>query len=318
VTLLTHDSFNVSEDVLAAFTRSSGVEVEVLRGGDAGVMVNQAILSRDNPQADVLFGVDNTFLSRALDAGLFVPYESPLLADVDDRFVLDEQHRVTPVDYGDVCLNYDREAFAGGGRALPERLEDLTEPEHAGTLVVENPATSSPGLAFMLATIERFGEDGWLEYWEGLRANDVAVAAGWEDAYYGQFSGASGEGDRPLVVSYASSPPAEVYFAETPPPEPPTGVITDGCFRQIEFVGILAGTDQEAGAQALVDFMVGREFQEDLPLQMFVFPVRGDAVLPEVFVAHAVIPDDPIEMDYQRIGERREEWIEEWTAAVLR
>ena len=318
VTLLTHDSFNASEEVLAAFEEQTGMTLEILRSGDAGSMVNQAILSAGNPQADVLFGIDNTFLSRALEADLFEAYESPAIADVDPTLVLDDQHRVAPIDTGDVCLNYDREAFTDLEVDPPTELADLTDPAYAGMLVVENPATSSPGLAFLLATIATFGEDGWQTYWEDLRTNDVAVAAGWEDAYYGQFSGGAGEGDRPLVVSYASSPPAEVYFADPQPDEPPTGVVAASCFRQIEFAGILAGTDNRAGAEALIDFLLSREFQEDIPLNMFVFPARADATLPDVFVEHAEPVEDPIQMDPAEIDANREDWIDTWTQVVIR
>lgn len=317
VTLITHDSFNISEDVLAAFEDESGIEVEVLPSGDAGSMLNQVILTADDPQGDVVFGVDNTFLSRALEADIFAPYESPNLAGVPDRYILDDEHRVTPIDFGDVCLNYDKSAFEGSGVPVPERLQDLTTQAYRGQLVVENPATSSPGLAFLLATIETFGQDGWVGFWEDLRANDVLVTDGWEEAYYGAFSGGSGEGDRPLVVSYASSPPAEVIFADPQPDEAPTGVIADSCFRQIEFAGVLAASEKQAAAQQLIDFMLTKQFQEDVPLNMFVFPVLEEAQLPEAFVEHTVVPDDPITMDPQRIGEHREEWIDTWTATVL-
>lgn len=319
--LMTHDSFAVSDATLEAFRRETGISVRVLRAGDAGAALNQAILTKDHPLADVFFGVDTTFLSRALDAGIFVPYEPARLAAVDPAFRLDPSGRLTPVDYGDVCVNLDREAFGPGDPAPPSRLEDLASPAYRGRLVVENPATSSPGLAFVLATIARFGETGpytWLDYWRDLRANDVLVAAGWEDAYYGQFSGGSGEGARPLVVSYASSPVAEVYYADPQPAEAPTAVMTDGCFRQVELVGILAGTEREAAARLLVDFMLGPTFQADIPLGMFVFPVAPGTPLPDVFTRHATIPIEPLTLPADEIQQNRERWIEEWTATVLR
>ena len=276
------------------------------------------MLSAGNPQGDVLFGVDNTLLSRALDNDLFVPYDAAGLDQVDPSLVLDDQHRVTPIDRGDVCLNYDKAAFADSGVPVPETLEDLTDDAYAGDLVVENPATSSPGLAFLLATVETFGEDGWVGYWEDLVANDVAVSSGWEDAYYGRFSGAAGsDGDRPLVVSYASSPPAEVIFAEEELDDAPTGVIEGSCFQQIEFAGILDGTDQPEAARQLVDFLLSEEFQADIPLQMFVFPARQDVDLPPEFVEYTVVPEDPVTMDPARIDANREDWIEQWTRTVL-
>jgi thiamine transport system substrate-binding protein len=316
LTLLTHDSFDISEEVMVAFTERTGIGVRVQPLGDAGTALNQTILTQDNPQGDLLFGVDNTFLTRAFEVELFTPYESDALDAVPERFQLDDEHRVTPVDYGDVCLNYDVAWFEDNDVPLPEDLADLTDEVYDGLLTVTNPATSSPGMAFLLATIERFGEDGYLGYWEALLDNDVLVTEGWSQAYYEEFSATGGE--RPLVLSYASSPPAEVYFAEEELDEAPTGVITESCFRQIEFVGILATTEFEQEAQQLVDFLLSETFQEDIPLRMFVFPVNEDAELPELFEEHAVVPDEPFELDPETIGEHRDDWIAAWTETVLR
>jgi thiamine transport system substrate-binding protein len=316
LTLVTHDSFDVSEDVLAAFTDETGIEVTIAPAGDAGSTVNQAILTQEDPLGDVLFGVDNTFLSRALDEDLFLAYESPLLASVSDDVIVDDEHRVTPIDLGDVCLNHDVAWFDDNDVPLPTDLADLTDPAYEGLLTVMNPATSSPGLAFLLATVERFGEDGYLDFWADLRDNDVLVTDGWSEAYYAEFTTHGGE--RPLIVSYASSPPAEVFFADDEVDAAPTGVIEASCFRQIEFAGILRGTEHEAASQRLIDFLLDVPFQEDLPLTMFVFPVNEDAELPDVFVEHAVVPEEPLQLDPDEIGEGREGWIEDWTATVLR
>lgn len=324
LTLVTHDSFAVSEDVLNAFQSETGITVEILRSGDAGVMVNQSILSKENPLGDVMFGVDNTFLSRALEANIFESYVSPAAKDVSDEFKLDPENRVTPVDYGDVCLNYDVAYFDDNQLPLPATLADLTKPEYKSLLAVENPATSSPGLAFMLATVAQFGTEGdytYLDFWKDLVANDAYIADGWTDAYYTQFSGSAGsEGTRPLVVSYASSPPAEVYFTDPQLETAPTGSITaDGmCFRQIEYVGILKGTQNLEAAQKFVDFLLSVPFQEDMPLQMFVFPVNPEAQLPDVFTEYAAIPEKPAVMDSAEINENREKWLQAWTETVLR
>lgn len=323
VRLMTHDSFDISEEVLSAFESEHNAKVEILKAGDAGVVLNQAILSKDNPVADVLYGVDNTLLSRALEADIFEQYESPMLDQIPDRLELDDQHRALPVDYGDVCLNYDKAWFEDEGLEPPTRLEDLTKPDYEGLTAVENPATSSPGLAFMLTTIGHFGEagDAWLDYWADLRDNDVLVTQGWSEAYYEQFTyGSGGSGDRPIVVSYASSPPVEVHFSEEPFEEAPTGVMVgDGsCFRQIEFVGVLSGAQNPDLARAWVDFMLGETFQEDIPLHMFVFPANENAELPDVFAEFAIVPDNPVTVEYTAIEANRETWIEAWTEVVLR
>jgi thiamine transport system substrate-binding protein len=315
--LLTHDSFDVTEEVLASFTEETGIDVEVVPSGDAGTVVNQAILTADAPQGDLLFGVDTTFLSRALDEDLFLPYTSPRLERVPAELQPGDE-RVTPVDVGDVCLNYDVAAFEDGDVPPPESLDDLVDPAYEGMTVVMNPATSSPGLAFVLATVQEYGDDGWLTYWEELVDNDVLVTDGWSGAYYDEFSGSGQGGDRPIVVSYASSPAAEVLFAEEDLDEAPTAVVQASCVRQVEYVGILDGTEHEAEAQQLVDFLLSVEFQEDVPLTMFVYPVVDDAELPDVFIEHAELAEEPYAVDPLTIGDEREDWIEEWTDTVLR
>lgn len=320
LTVMTHDSFSVSEALVMEFEQANGVRLVFLPSGDTGAALNRAILSKNAPLADVFYGVDNTFLSRALQEDLFEPYDSPLLATIPDEFKLDPGNRALPVDYGDVCINYDKAYFAEKGLPLPESLEDLTDPLYRGLLVVENPATSSPGLAFLLATIDHFGEDGYLTFWEQMRENGVVVVNDWETAYYTNFSGSSGHGPQPMVVSYGSSPPAEVIYAETPLDDAPTAsIVAPGtCFRQVEFVGILTGSQQRALAEKFVDFMLSVPFQEDMPLQMFVFPVQPEAKLPEAFEKYAQIPDQPATIDPQTIAENRQAWIEAWTETVLR
>jgi thiamine transport system substrate-binding protein len=317
--LVTHDSFVMSDDARRAFERDSGLTLRLLQAGDAGEVVTKALLTAGNPQGDVLFGIDDNLLSRALEGELFTSYESPGLETVDERLVLDPEHRVTPIDHGEVCLNYDKAWFATRGVAPPTTLDDLVRPAYEDLLVVENPATSTPGLAFMLATIARFGDgEQWERYWRALRDNGVLVVDGWEEAYTVRFSGSSGKGKRPIVVSYASSPPVEVIYAKPRPGEAPTGVVEASCFRQIEFAGILRGARNEDGAKKLVDFLLSRPFQEEIPLSMFVFPVNREARLPTAFVRHAVVPEDPLELPPEAIGENRERWVDEWTRIVLR
>jgi thiamine transport system substrate-binding protein len=320
LTVMTHDSFAASEEVIAGFEAEHSVELRFVKAGDTGAALNKAILSKSAPLADVFFGVDNNFLSRALEEDLFVAYHSPLLEEIPDSFELDSEHRVLPVDYGDVCINYDKAYFAEKELAVPASLDDLTKPEYAELLAVENPATSSPGLAFLLATIAEYGDPGYLDYWAALRENGVMVVSDWETAYYGNFSASSGQGPQPMVVSYGSSPPAEVIFAETELSEAPTASLVgeNMCYRQVEFVGILKGTEQQDLAEQFIDFMLGQTFQEDVPMQMFVFPVNESAALPEEFVAYAQIPEQPAQLDSADITANREAWITAWDEVVLR
>jgi thiamine transport system substrate-binding protein len=318
--VMTHDSFAISEGVLAQFESENNVKVQFLKSGDTGTALNKAILSKDNPLADVFYGVDNTFLSRALDEDIYIPYASPRLAEIPQAFKLDAQNRALPVDYGDVCLNYDRAYFAEHNLQPPQTLDDLLKTEYKGLLVVQNPAASSPGLAFLLATIGVKGDPGYLDYWKGLVENDVLVVNDWETAYYTEFSGSAGKGPRPIVVSYSSSPAFELIYAQTPMDEPPTAAVVedDTCFRQIEFVGILRGGQNQDLAEKWVDFMLSTTFQEDVPMQMFVFPVNPAAKLDEAFAKHLQTPQKTAEVSPEEIAAKREQWLKAWTETVLR
>ena len=323
VTVVAYDSFTPSKEVLAAFTKQTGIAVKVLTSGDTGELVNKAILTQDQPLGDVLYGVDNTFLSRAVGAGLFDPYQANGLDKIDERFSsLVPGHQVTPVDFGDVCMNYDKAALAKAGVQPPTSIEELATPQYAKLTVVENPATSSPGLAFLLATIAKLGDQGaggWVQYWSTMRTNGVKVVAGWDQAWNTEFSGGPGKGARPIVLSYASSPPAAVLFGPDPKAtETPIGVVEDTCFRQVEFVGLLRKARNPKAAQAFIDFTVGQQFQADLPLNMFVYPVRTGTTLPDVFQKFSLIAKAPLTVTPQRIAANRESWIDTWTATVLK
>ncbi|MDQ1478510.1 MAG: thiamine transport system substrate-binding protein, partial [Actinomycetota bacterium] len=298
--------------------RETGFKVKVLKSGDAGKALSQALLVKDRPVADALFGVDNTFLSRALDNGLFAEYTAKGIENVPVRFRLDPKHRVTPIDSGDVCVNDDLAWFGHDGRPpAPKSLADLAQPAYRKLLVVENPASSSPGLAFVLSTIAAFGENGWRNYWQELRKNGVRVDDGWEQAYDSDFTAASRSGDRPLVVSYATDPAADVVFSNGKKRTPTVGVVPGTCFGQIEFAGVLENAKNPTGARALIDFMLTRRFQEDIPLQMYVYPVLPSAKLPPVFTKYAVQPAHPFTLSASAIGKHRNEWIDEWTRIVL-
>jgi thiamine transport system substrate-binding protein len=335
VTLVSHDSWAASKDVIAAFEKRSGYKVRVLEDGDAGQAVNKAILTKDNPQGDVFFGVDNTLLSRALDNGIFQPYEAKGSDLVLPEYRADEdKHRVTPVDTGDVCVNYDKAYFREQGLTPPDSLDDLADPRYKDLLVTENAGSSSPGLGFLLGTAAKYGDGGtsrsseaesgggWQGYWKKLKANGVKVVDSWEQAYNEEFSGSSGGkkagGDRPLVVSYASSPPAEVIYADPQPATAPTGVAQGTCFRQVEYAGLLENAANPEGGKALLDFLISKEFQDDMPLNMFVYPVREGAQIPEAFRKFGPQAEDPQTMDPAKIADHRDQWVKSWTSLVLK
>ena len=320
VTLLAYDSFTPSEGIFDAFTAATGTKVNVVLGGDAGELVSKAILTAGKPEGDVLWGVDNTLSSRAIEGDIFEQYTSANTTSMSDDVtsLIAPDNVLTPVDTGDVCVNYDKAWFEKENIEPPASLADLIKPEYKNLLVTQNPNTSSPGLAFLLATIAKFGENSWQDYWSSLRDNGVKIVDGWTQAYTIDFSGSSGKGDYPLVVSYGSSPPAEVVFSDPPIAEPPTGVIESTCFRQVEFAGVLRGAKSPAAARALVDYLTSEAFQTDLPLTLFVYPVNTKVELPEVFTKFAVKPLNPLALPAKDIEENRTKWIELWTSAALR
>jgi thiamine transport system substrate-binding protein len=304
VRLLTHESFVVSDALIADFERETGYDLEVVTAGDAGAMVAGAVLAAGEPTADVLFGIDNTLAGRA--EGVFEDY---VPADID-RVPADLRlPGLTPIDRGDVCVNVDGAALAEAGVPAPATLDDLVRPEYRDMLVVQDPATSSPGTAFLLATIARYG-DGWPDYWRALRDNGVRIAGGWTQAYTQDFT--LNGGDRPLVVSYATSPPAEIVYAENPPPRPRTSVMTDGCYRQVEYAGVLAGADNPEGARAVIDWLLSEPVQADLPLSMFVLPVREGTPLPEVFTDFAATVDRPLSLPPDEVADGLSDWLATW------
>jgi thiamine transport system substrate-binding protein len=318
--VLTNDSFDISEEIIAEFEEANDATVVIQKAGSSGEVLTRAILEKGNPSGDLIYGIDNTYLTRALDEEILVKYESALLSKVPKEFRLDDTNHVTPVDYGYVNLNYDKAFLEENGLEPPSSLEELTGADWKGRLVVENPSTSSPGLAFLIATVSYFGEDDdydYLDFWADLRANDVAVKDGWSDAYYTDFSHYGG--DRPLVVSYATSPAAEVFFSEGKYEVPPTGnvLVDKATFLQIEGIAILDGARNVKLAQKFVDFALDKAFQEDIPGRMFVYAVNKEAALPDFF-KFSEVPTEPADIGPGTIDEKRDTWIDAWTKMVLR
>ncbi len=318
ITVLTHDSFDLDKKLVQAFEATNGVDVKFIKGGDAGAMLAKLVLSKANPIADVAFGVDNALLERAKTENIFEVYKPKTAKDLNTRFNFDPTWHVTPVDYGFVALNYDKAWFLTHKLELPKTLTDLTKPAFKGLLIVENPATSSTGNAFLLATVKTFGEKGALKFWKALRENDLKVASGWDGAYYTEFS--LNGGARPIVVSYASSPAAEVFYAKDKPSTAPTAnlLLPGSSFLQIEGVGILKGTKNLNLAQKFVDFMTSKEVQADIPTRMWIYPVNKNVVLPEIF-SFASIPSAKqiSSLNPKTIELGRDRWIDSWNKVVI-
>jgi thiamine transport system substrate-binding protein len=309
VTIATHDSWAMSKEVMAEFKAKTGITVKIQPHGDAGELTNKLVLTKDHPLADGVFGIDNTFASRAVDEGVLAKYDAALPASAS-AFALDGDARdyLTPIDYGDVCVNVDDRWFAAHDQAPPRTFDDLADPAYKDLLVVPGATSSSPGLAFLVATIGHFGED-WKDYWTRLVDNGVKIDAGWEDAYTVDFTAGGGGGGRPIVVSYSSSPPFTVPEGAD---EPTTSALLDTCFRQVEYAGVLEGAKNPEGAKKFIDFMLGKKFQAALPDNMYVYPVDTTVDLPEGWKQWAPTSPDPVDVPAADITEHRSEWLRDW------
>jgi len=322
--VLTHSSFDLPKPLLAQFEKEAGVKLQVVKGGDAGEMVNKLILTRAKPIADVVYGIDNTLLSRAASAGVLDAYDGPAARRAVAAGFADGASGVAsgvvPVDHGYVTLNIDKAWFAGKGLALPTSLADLTQPAYAKLLVVQNPATSSPGQAFMFATIAGLGEEAAFAWWAQMRANGVKVVKGWTEAYYTEFT--RNGGTRPIVVSYASSPAAEVFYSKEKLTESPTAnlFLKGGVFRQVEGAAIVKGGNSAArqAAGQFIEFLRSAPVQQALQTTMWMFPAEAGAARVEVMQQHAREPaafDNP---SAEQIHQNSKAWLLRWSRVVLK
>lgn len=312
VTLVTHESWNAPKELLAKFTEQTGYTVKVNAAGDAGKVANQTVLTKGKPTGDVVFGIDNTFASRVTGTGALAPYTSSKLPSTAKEFALpddEDAKELTPIDYGDVCVNVDDAWFEKKGKTPPKTFDDLTKPEYKGLMVTPGAATSSPGMAFLLATVGKYGEDGWQAYWKKLVANDVKITSGWSDAWNVDYTAGGGKGTRPIVLSYNSSP------ADT---KEKSSAMLDTCFRQVEYAGVLEGAKNPEGAQALIDFMLGKDFQKELPANMYVFPVDTSVGLPKEWAGTVKDPERPITVDPAKITKNRDAWLRSWQDVTSR
>ncbi|RJF40528.1 thiamine ABC transporter substrate-binding protein [Actinomyces sp. 2119] len=316
VTVVTHDSFSLSEDLLAAFEADTGYTLTTLPSGDTGELVNRLVLTKDAPLGDAVYGIDNTYASRALAEGVIDTTAVPALPPGADGYVVEDTPALAPVDVGDVCLNIDTAYFADRDLAAPSTFEDLADSDYAPLLVAIDPSTSSTGLAWMLATVGHFGTgagSGFASYWKTLVEGGTRIDAGWSDAYYTDFTAGGGQGSYPVVVSYSSSP---AYTLTDDGSATTTAALPATAFRQVEYAGVLTGAANPEGGRAFVEWMLSRAVQEDIPGQMYMYPVDAEASLPPELESFGPLAPDPVTVSPQDITAHREEWLSAWSEAV--
>ncbi len=314
--VMVHSSFSLPKPLLAQFESQNGVKLSIIKGGDAGEMLNKLILTRANPIADVVFGIDNTLMSKALAMQVVAADDGiKAMAAASGDAALGQS--IVAVDYGFVTLNYDKAFVAKSGLALPKTLEELTQEPYRNWLAVPNPATSSPGYAFMLATVAAMGEEKAFDWWARMRANGLKVTKGWTEAYYTEFS--RNGGTRPLVVSYATSPAAEVFYSKTKISEPPTGslALKGGTFKQTEGVALVKGGGQREPAVKFIEFLRSAAVQEALQTSMWMFPADSRTAPAEV-MRHASEPTSFDNLPSDVIAAKGNEWVNRWVQVVLK
>jgi thiamine transport system substrate-binding protein len=290
VVLVTHDSFVMSKELVADFNKTSGYTLKLLKAGDAGGLTNRLILTKTTPIGDAVFGIDNTFASLATS-----------------NHIIDGS--LSPTDFGDVCFNYDKTWFAQHKFAGPSSISELTLPKYKGLTVIENPNLSSTGLSFLAATVDIFGSSDWESYWRSLKKNAVKVDNGWEAAYYTDFSGSSGKGTYPIVLSYASSPADEVRSNG----QSQTASITDGCFRQTEYAGVLKNAKNPKGAKSIVKYLLAARFQSSIPKAMFMYPINAGTPIPTAWSNFTQIATFTYG-DKLDLNANRKNWLTKWSA----
>ncbi|WP_048146675.1 thiamine ABC transporter substrate-binding protein [Pyrococcus abyssi] len=307
LTVYAYDSLEYwLKEVIPEFEKEYNAKVNLVLVGSTGELVNRLILEKDNPKADVVVGIDNTFLAKAIEADVLEPYK-PKNADVIPEWIIksfDPEFRLTPFDYGFLAFNYRTDLV----KEPPKSLEDLTKPEWRGKIIIEDPRTSSPGLAFMLWTIAVY-KDKWLEYWAKLRDNEIQIVKGWSAAW-----GAFSEGEYPVVLSYATSPAATVYYDNK------TNVraieFKEGNFLQIEGAGIVKGTKNKELAEKFIEFLISEKAQEKLPTTQWMYPVNKNVKLPEVY-KYALKVEKPVTIDPKEVQENLNKWLKQWEEVVV-
>ncbi|WP_067779395.1 thiamine ABC transporter substrate-binding protein [Actinomyces vulturis] len=312
VTLVAHNSFKISDELKAEFEKESGYTLEVVAAGDGGETLNKLILTKDAPIGDCFFGIDNTFISRALGEGIVDESMSFAMPDNTDQYLVDGNLAVAPIDVGDVCVNVDTEWFKAKELQAPKTFEDLTDAKYKDLFCAINPATSTPGLAFMIATVGHFGADKFGDYWKSLKDNGTKIDSGWEEAYFTDFTQGGNNGTYPIVVSYSSSP----AFTVSKDGETTTAALLDTAFRQIEYAGVLKGAANPEGGRALVSFLLGAKFQESIPAEMYMYPVDQSVPLPKDIEKFGQLSPDPVKVTPDDISANRESWIQTWTESV--
>jgi thiamine transport system substrate-binding protein len=320
LTILSHESFGAFELASSAFKNLTGIDdVVLIEAGDTGSALRSAIDNAERPEADLIYGLDNAYLHVALKAEILEPY-MPLLADriMPSAQLFGDEWMATPTDQGYVGINWDPDGPGMENVTINDLFQLRT---HADKFVTQSPKTSSPGLGFLLITIDKFGQNDaydWQDYWTDLFEGGLLVTAGWGDAYEGHFSGGygiwyGGAADKAIVNSYTESPAVEYYFG-TDVTELSNVLVAPGTtWHQVQTTAILKGAKETAAAQAWIEFTLTDEYQE-LAFPNGVYPVVASVDANDYYGGVDPEPGTftPVSLGYETIGDNVERWVSEW------
>ena len=291
--------------VIPLFEEEYGVKVNLISAGDSGQVLQKAILEKDNPKADILIGIDNNLLAKALEESIFSPYKPENISKVQKKLLFDPEYNVIPFDYGFFSIIYDSQKI----KDPPASLEDLLQPKYKKSLIMMDPRTSSPGLGFLLWTIAEYG-DNFTDYWTKLKESILTVTDGW-DTGYGLFT----SGEAPMVLSYTTSPAYHVEYENTTRYR--AAVFPEGHYMQIEGLGIVKNAPNRKMAEKFVEFALSKEFQNAIPLTNWMYPASDEVNLPDSF-DYAPVPEKKLLLPSNEIRENVDKWLTQWTDSVTK
>jgi thiamine transport system substrate-binding protein len=298
LTVYTYESMGWIEDsVIPEFENMYGVDVKVIKLGDGGNVLSRIKLENKNPKADVVIGLDQSLTVDAVKNDLLIPYKPINASNIENQnIIFNQDFSVTPYDYGAIAIIYDPERL----NTTPKTFEDLTKMDKS--LIIQDPRSSSTGQAFLLWTIAAYGDD-WKDFWKDLKSAILTVTTGWTDSF-SKFEA----GEAPMMVSYATDGAYSYeYYKST---KYKALIPEEGGYVQIEGAGIVKGTKNEELAKRFIEFLLMDEFQREVPLNQWMFPVTN-VELPESY-EYSLKPEKILTIESEEIADNLDKWLNEW------
>lgn len=327
--ILTYDIAAFSDDMLTNFTEQTGFAVELVYTDDAGGILEIMLQTQGSPQVDLAVGLDNTYLQTALDFCLLT-VNNVDTSNVDPNVMaLYDGPKAVPFDQGHVCLNYDESVVDGENLTEPQTLWNLTESQWTDKTVFPSPLTSSPGRAFMVATIDYFENDldpntTAFDWWKAMADNGATFTSGWTEAYEIHYSGGYGAwvdghlGDAAMTVSYCHSPGVEAYYGGNWTSSTSL-VLPRATFHQVEYGGLVNGGGNQEAANAFLTFLLSEDINRNMPENNLMQSVLNNATWPEEegYRYHTDLPTLNANITTERIGQEMDDWLMAWTNATV-